>query len=341
MGDIDECYCNEGWCIAREVAGGGYRRSYPFGGGHTLYSLQNAVTPTDNVVRAHKALLEGKPGLFGYLWGDYNVAGRDPEQVATTFPISPVVGGHCVWAATRHSTTPFTRLQGCFLPDHTTYESTPPADRFQMTPVGINQVSRPLNQFACPVSNVPLFKTSSASTAADFNFISSKGVDPGHFWIPDPTPLAADDVIALLGAPGGDTPGMNALDLGGTASTAALITSLFTLNTKSLSCGTVIQALNSVVCHDASTNGGFCGSVGINISTCQGFKFSFIHATGYPLFEADPARLHNHGLSVLDPDFKAQYITHVLPIIRSAEASLSAAQKAAVQAYVGGAWPTT
>lgn len=339
--DEDDCGCNEGWC--RDTTGI-YRRSFPFGGDHRLLSLHNsAISAEDRATLPLVGPLENKPGVFGFIWGDKEIPGKLPDEGATTFPISPVLAGEkVIWAVTRHSSVPYSALHGHIKYSHATYESTAPEDLFRLYPVGVQHPTHPAGHFVCALNNAGhLFKLpGGVESQADFNFVQTVGVNPGHFWIPDPTPLVANDVVAVLGSAGGDTKSFKAMDLGGSKATAELISTLFALNTKSISTGHVLAASPSIVCHDASTNGGFCGSVGINVTTYQGFKFSFIHVGGYGVFEARPEFLHNHGLSVLDPDFRNAYVAHVLPSIIPIAAQLSPAQVTAIRNYVGNAaWP--
>jgi hypothetical protein len=130
---------------------------------------------------------------------------------------------------------------------------------------------------------------------------------------------------------------------------SCLIGSLFSPNTKSVSTGRVVGSSQSVICHDASTVGGFCGAPGVNLNTSGGFKFSFIHNGTLLIFQssflnitvgehpnfsafANQAR-HNHGLSVNDPTFRQAYMIHVIPRLRDARASLTGEQRAAIEAY--------
>ena len=96
---------------------------------------------------------------------------------------------------------------------------------------------------------------------------------------------------------------------------------------KGVSTGLVTNVSQSIVCHDASTMGGFCGAVGVSINKCVGNNFSFIHSgTHYiPLREkllgAPKEKEHNHALTVLDPDFKAAYEAYVIPFLQTAKLS--------------------
>lgn len=186
------------------------------------------------------------------------------------------------------------------------------------------------------LDNTPVYVVHNlGGTHSNFSLIDS-GVhtNPGHFWIPDPTPLALQDPICVFGSPGGGESKSSALDLA-----SRVISQLFTYNTKSASTGRIVGVSMSVICHDASTLGGFCGSPGVNLNTSSGMKFSFIHTGEHPKFShlVNPVR-HNHGLSVNDPDFKDAYVTHIVPILRAGRAQLTPAQITAIEHYVPNAF---
>jgi hypothetical protein len=331
--DVD-CNCDEGWCYAPEEPGK-FRITYAFGPTFKL-NIPQVKTATDAALLAHKADFEGKPGISGFLWAGSAAVGSAPDQAATMFPLSPVVNGHCIWAATRHSVFPFDSFVGHYKYNHITYAMN--VDLFPLQKIPLVYPPRthicgwkdPTKGGAANNSAV-FFQRLLQHTCTDFSFVdSAAAVNPGHIWIPDPTPLVEGDAVAVFGSPGGGEARSSSLDLATT-----IIKDLFTLNTKSVSTGLVVGVNTSVICHDASTLGGFCGAVGVNLATSGGWKFSFIHAGEHAHFNhlLTPVR-HNHGVSVNDPDFKAAYVAHVIPLLRAAKASLSAAQIVAVENYV-------
>jgi len=320
------CNCeNEGWCALPGTSK--FRISLPFNDDHTIVFPSSIESPEDRIVANHHTEFERKPGSFAFLWGTSNMNQSVPEQSATAFPISPVVGGSVIWASTRHSCDPYAHHVGFYAKNNAFFRVV----KDRVTPFNklpLNRTSHDPSVFTCAIDAALLFKLPD-TTAADADFaLYTANINPGFFWIPDPTPLQVGNAVAVLGNPGA---------FGSRASgdmALRFLETLFIPGTKSISSGNVVGISGSVVCHDASTIGGFCGAVGVNINTSAGFKFSFIHAGSHPKFDAlfNPVR-HNHGVSVNDPDFKSAYVTHVIPLLQQARATLSQEQIAAIKAY--------
>jgi hypothetical protein len=191
------------------------------------------------------------------------------------FPVTPLIDGHCLWATTRHSTAPFTRLEG-------NHKWTRAMYSFGNTfPLALVPLAYPDSNHTCGfvnnagvADNTPIYRSRhEPHSHSDFAFLdSTTHTNPDHFWIPDSTPLAIGTPICVFGSPSGGDLRSSALDVA-----SRLLDSLFSPNTKSVSTGRAVGSSQSVVCHDASTVGGFCGAPGVNLITSGGFKFSFIH----------------------------------------------------------------
>jgi len=199
-----------------------------------------------------------------------------------------------------------------------------------------------INTFECDFDTKPDFSLLKYIKEANINTLDN----PGHFWIPDPILLKENDHIGVIGIPGG-------------ASATAYVPPDYSRNMKSLATGEVMNNVvlgdakeAYVVCYNAPTFEGFSGGPGAHLITSEGFKFSFIHSgahadsastfrhinIGHPV-AADqlPRQIHNHGLSVLHPDFQKAYLQHVFPVLKIAHEQnlLKPKQVDAINRYMG------
>lgn len=282
----------------------------------------------DKQFQAVKSRFEGKPGICGFFF--HNKPTNDPNdlpETATIFPLTPPVNGKCFWACSRHSGS-LTPAVGSIVAHSATLDTA--VDAFPLSIVFTNTPPKPI---VCPSTNELLSK--SGLFSPDFAILestSTPSIQGNHFWIPDPTPLAINETIVLFGNPGG-TPTTKNLEAG------LQFSNIFTYSHKSVSVGKVSHVSSTIVCHDTSTMGGFCGSVGVSVAKCTGQNFILIHFGTHDMTLREkllgvPAKEHNHALSVNDPDFYAAYIEYIIPVLVAQKAILTSEQIATIKTYV-------
>jgi len=277
--------------------------------------LSDTLSPDDKEFEKVKDRFEGKKSVCGHLWSG--------GTQGTMFPLTPMIDNKIIWVSCAH-TTQAENLRGNCEETNSSIGTMMHDDFWALHRLTDTAGKRSI---ACPVTGELMGKEKADNFiwVPDFCFMESSSHGtyiPTHFWIPDPAPLQEQELVVVFGIP--RSPDYN----------------LFSVNSKVAAIGRMVKSAgNDLICYDASTTHGMCGSVGVAFNRPKSpFTFSFIHLGAHMLSTADriahrdPTREHNHGLSVRNPEFKASYIKHIVPRLR--EGHLSVEQLATLDAYL-------